>query len=239
MFRDFFERRPRIPYFKESVPLPICMGLSFFFALVFQFNAGVFLPTATQMSSMWGWLKEDVQMAAYASFIGMTLIFPILFRLKFRFPTRSILLTVCPILIACNLISMQTRNVYLLVAVCFVSGIFRMWGTFECFSNVRLSVSPSGNFSIFYPVIYIIVLESIQLSGLVAVHISDWANWQYMHWFVIGLLCIVWFLIFTLTRSIRLFPKKPLYGIDWLGGALWGVFLFAVIFICIYGEYYD
>lgn len=76
MFRDFFERRPRIPYFKESVPLPICMGLSFFFALVFQFNAGVFLPTATQMSSMWGWLKEDVQMAAYASFIGMTLIFP-------------------------------------------------------------------------------------------------------------------------------------------------------------------
>lgn len=147
-------------------------------------------------------------MAAYASFIGMTLIFPILFRLKFRFPTRSILLTVCPILIACNLISMQTRNVYLLVAVCFVSGIFRMWGTFECFSNVRLSVSPSGNFSIFYPVIYIIVLESIQLSGLVAVHISDWANWQYMHWFVIGLLCIVWFLIFTLTRSIRLFPKK-------------------------------
>ena len=113
MFRDFFERRPRIPYFKESVSLPICMGLSFFFALVFQFNAGVFLPTATQMSSMWGWLKEDVQMAAYASFIGMTLIFPILFRLKFRFPTRSILLTVCPILIACNLISMQTRNVYL------------------------------------------------------------------------------------------------------------------------------
>ena len=87
--------------------------------------------------------------------------------------------------------------------------------------------------------IYIIVLESIQLSGLVAVHISDWANWQYMHWFVIGLLCIVWFLIFTLTRSIRLFPKKPLYGIDWFGGALWGVFLFAVIFICIYGEYYD
>ena len=239
MFRDFFARRPRIPYFKESVPLPICMGLSFFFALVFQFNAGVFLPVATQMSSMWGWLKEDVQMAAYASFIGMTLIFPILFRLKFRFPTRKILLTVCPILIACNLISMQTRNVYLLVAVCFVSGIFRMWGTFECFSNVRLSVSPSGNFSIFYPVIYIIVLESIQLSGLVAVHISDWANWQYMHWFVIGMLCVVWFLVFTLTRTIRLFRKVPLYGIDWLVGAIWAIFLFSVIFLCIYGEYYD
>lgn len=75
---------------------------------------------------------------------------------------------------------------------------FRMWGTFECFSNIRLSVTPSGNFSVFYPVIYIIVLESIQLSGLVAIHISDWANWQYMHWLVIGLLAVVWLCVFFL-----------------------------------------
>lgn len=178
-------------------------------------------------------------MAGYASFIGMTLIFPILFRLKFRFTTRQILMTVCPILICCNLIAMNTTNIILLIVTCFVSGFFRMWGTFECFSNTRLSVTPSGNFSVFYPVIYIIVLESIQLSGLAATHLSDWANWRYMHWFVIGLLTIVWLCVLLFTRPFRPAKKKPLYGIDWLGATLWGLILFCIVFVCIYGDYYD
>ena len=178
-------------------------------------------------------------MAGYASFIGMTLIFPILFRLKFRFTTRQILMTVCPILICCNLIAMNTTNIILLIVTCFVSGFFRMWGTFECFSNTRLSVTPSGNFSVFYPVIYIIVLESIQLSGLAATHLSDWANWRYMHWFVIGLLTIVWLCVLLFTRPFRPARKKPLYGIDWLGATLWGLILFCIVFVCIYGDYYD
>ena len=98
-------KRPRIAYYKENLPTTLCVFFSFFFALAFQFNGGVFLPTALQMSSELGYIKEDVSMAGYASFIGMTIIFPILFRLKFRFTTRSILLTVCPVLIACNLIT--------------------------------------------------------------------------------------------------------------------------------------
>ena len=233
------EPRPQIPYFKEFLPTPVCIGLSLFFAMVFQFNGGVFLPAATQMSSALGCIQEDVTMAGYASFIGMTVIFPILFRLKSRFTTRSIFMTVCPVLILCNLITMHTENIFLMICVCFVSGFFRMWGTFECFSNTRLSITPSGNFSVFYPVIYIIVLESIQLSGLVTMHINDWANWQYMHWFVIAMLMVVWICVMCLTRTIRLGKKIPLYGIDWIGLLLWTAMLFAIVFICIYGDFYD
>lgn len=116
------EQRPRILYFKEFIPTPVCILLSLFFAMVFQFNGGVFLPTSTQMSSALGCLREDVMMAGYASFIGMTVIFPILFRLKFRFTTRRIFLTVCPVLIVCNLITMQSQNIAVLIATCFVSG---------------------------------------------------------------------------------------------------------------------
>lgn len=233
------EQRPRILYFKEFIPTSVCILLSLFFAMVFQFNGGVFLPTSVQMSSALGCLKEDVMMAGYASFIGMTVIFPILFRLKFRFTTRQIFMMVCPVLICCNLVTMHVQNIFILVVTCFISGFFRMWGTFECFSNIRLSVTPSGNFSVFYPVIYIIVLESIQLSGLVAIHISDWANWQYMHWLVIGLLAVVWLCVFFLTRPFRMTRKMPLYGIDWTSALLWAVVLFSIVFVCIYGEYYD
>lgn len=120
------EQRPRIMYFKEYLPTPVCVALSMFFALVFQFNGGVFLPTAVQMSSALGCIQEDVMMAGYASFIGMTLIFPILFRLKFRFTTRRIFLTVCPVLIICNLITLHVNSLPIFILVCLVSGFFRM-----------------------------------------------------------------------------------------------------------------
>ena len=147
------EQRPQIPYFKEFLPTLVCIVLSLFFAMVFQFNGGVFLPAATQMSNALGCIQEDVTMAGYASFIGMTIIFPILFRLKSRFT------------------------------------------------------------------------------------INDWANWQYMHWFVISMLMVVWICVMCLTRTIRLGKKIPLYGIDWIGLLLWTVMLFAIVFICIYGDF--
>ena len=130
-----FSHLPRVIYFKEKVPTPVCIVISLICAMIFQFNGGVFLPTAYQMSSALGWIQEDVMMAGYASFIGMTIIFPILIRLKFRFTTRSILMTVCPILIICNIIAINVHNQLILIITCFISGFFRMWGTFECFSN--------------------------------------------------------------------------------------------------------
>lgn len=117
------EQRPQIPYFKEFLPTLVCIVLSLFFAMVFQFNGGVFLPAATQMSSALGCIQEDVTMAGYASFIGM--------------------------------------------------------------------------------------------------------------------LMVVWICVMCLTRTIRLGKKIPLYGIDWIGLLLWTVMLFAIVFICIYGDFYD
>ena len=70
-------------------------------------------------------------------------------------------------------------------------------------------------------------------------HINDWANWQYMHWFVIGMLMVVWICVMCLTQTIRLGKKIPLYGIDWIGLLLWTAMLFAIVFICIYGDFYD
>lgn len=117
------EQRPQIPYVKEFLPTLVCIVLSLFFAMVFQFNGGVFLPAATQMSSALGCIQEDVTMAGYASFIGM--------------------------------------------------------------------------------------------------------------------LMVVWICVMCLTRTIRLGKKIPLYGIDWIGLLLWTAMLFAIVFICIYGDFYD
>lgn len=47
------EQRPRILYFKEFIPTSVCILLSLFFAMVFQFNGGVFLPTSVRCQVHW------------------------------------------------------------------------------------------------------------------------------------------------------------------------------------------
>lgn len=234
---------PNIPaqvmIFKESVPQPVRVFLCLFFALSFQLCGGIYLSSASQMVGSLALMREDIMMAGYASFVGMTVVFPILFRLKFRFTSRSILLVVCPVIILCNVITMNTDNVPILVATCFVAGVFRMCGMFECMSNVQLSLTPTRDFGVFFPVLYLLVLGSVQLSGLITTYLGDWANWRLMHLFIIGLMLVVWLMVLLLTRHFRFMKPLPLYGIDWIGGALWTIFLLALIFVFEYGEYFD
>lgn len=229
----------RVMLFRDWVPDLLRVILCLFFAVAFQFSGGIYLSSVSQMVGSLSLMQEDIMMAGYASFAGMTIIFPILFRLKFRFTSRSILMFVCPALIICNLITMSTDSLPLLVITCFIAGMLRMWGTFEALSNVQLSLTPTRNFAVFFPVVYLIVLGSIQLSGLVTVYLGYWADWRYMHWFIIGLLFVLWGLVAGLTHHFRFMKPLPLYGIDWLGGALWSIFLLSVIFVLEYGKFYD
>ncbi|GHV56750.1 hypothetical protein FACS1894182_03960 [Bacteroidia bacterium] len=64
-------------------------------------------------------------------------------------------------------------------------------------------------------------------------------NWQFIHYFAVGLLLFVVLGAFVLMRSFRPMPKMALYGVDWLGMVLWSVFILAAIFIAQYGEQMD
>lgn len=229
----------RVMMFRDFVPDRIRVFLCLLFALIFQFSGGIYLSSVSQMVGSTALMQEDIMMAGYASFVGMTVVFPILFRLKFRFTTRSILLFICPSLILCNIITMYTESLPVLVIFCFIAGVLRMWGTFEALSNVQLSITPTRDFAVFFPVVYMIVLGSIQLSGLATVYLGYWANWKYMHLFIIGLLLIMWALVAMLTHHFRFMKPMPLFGIDWLGGALWSIFLLSLIFVFEYGKFYD
>ena len=232
-------QEPRVMFFKEWVPQPLRVVLCLLCAFSFQLSGGIYLSSASQMVGSLALMQEDIMMAGYASFVGMTVAFPVLFRLKFRFTSRSIFLVVCPVIIVCNIITMNTGNLAILIATCFVAGAFRIWGTFECLSNVQLSLTPTRDFGVFFPVVYLIVLGSIQVSGLITVHIGDWITWRQMHLFIIGLMLVVWLTLLLFTRHFRFMKPLPLYGIDWIGGTLWSVFLLALIFAFEYGEYFD
>ncbi|NDV94268.1 MFS transporter [Dysgonomonas sp. 521] len=229
----------RIMAFKDFVPDWLRFTILLLLTLVFQFSNSIYLTNLNEVIGGKALTSEDVKLISAASFIGMTMIFPILFRIKFRFMSRTILLSAAAVIIVGNIISMYSNNVFILLVISFIVGAFKMIGTFECLSSIQLVITPKRDFTVFFSVVYLIVLGSIQISGLLTAEISYLFNWQYMHILIVGLQLIFMILIYFLMRPIRLMKKFPLYQIDWLGMGLWTLVLILSNFILEYGKRLD
>jgi len=228
-----------IPDIRNFVPEKVKPWILFTFFIIYQFSGGVYMAAVAEMSGSLALMHEDILMAGFASLVGLGLTFTIMLRLKFRFATKTSLIVTAFGLIACNLICMHTSSVPVLVATCFIAGIFRMWGTFTCNSTIQLWVTPKRDMAVWFCYIQMCVQGFICLSGLTTIYISFLTKWEYMYWFIIGAqLCLI-LITFVAFRHYRHMPKLPLFGIDWLGAILWGITVLSVIFVLNYGEHYD
>ncbi len=227
-----------IPEIRNFVPEALKPWIVLAFVLVFQLSGGVYLAAVSEIVGSTALMQEDIMMAGYASLVGLALTFTVMFRLKFRFSSKVCYTTCATGLILCNIVAMHTHSVPVLVGVCFVAGIFRMWATFGCNTIIQLWITPKRDLTVWFCYIELLVQASIQLSGMTTSYVAFLSNWESMHWFVIGLLLAVILLSMLLFRAFRAI-RLPLYGIDWLGAALWATTVLSILFIALYGEHYD
>ncbi len=228
-----------MPMFRSFVPEWIRPWIYVFIVTVFQLTGGIYLGSLSEMVGGLSLMREDVQMCMYANLGGMAILFPILFRMKFRFTNKSLLTWSAVGIILCNWAVLYVQNLPLLWTICFISGVCKIQGTFECMSNIQSWITPQHRFTVFFPVLHIIILVNIQLSDLLTTYICYYYHWKYVHWFIIGLLIVVLLLLVTLTKHTRVMPKFPLYGVDWLGACLWAILMMEVTFLFNYGDWYD
>ncbi|MBD5316763.1 MAG: hypothetical protein HDS11_03735 [Bacteroides sp.] len=229
-----------IPACRDFVPWAMRFAIFVLLIIVYQFTGGIYMAAVTQISGSSAWLNEDIMMAGYASLIGMTMLFPVQFKVMFRFENRTVLVFSTIVLIIGTLICIYTDNLVVIVTTCYFCGLFKMAGTFFCISNIQLCISPTRDLAYFYPFLYTIILSCIQLSGI-ATGYSIWAwDWQTMHIIMVGVLVVALLVIHvTMRRNYRLGPYQPFKGVDYLGAILWSLFLLCVLFIGLYGEHYD
>jgi len=239
-FPDEVVAARRIMACKDFVPIRLRFLIFLFIIVIYQFTGGVYLSAVSQMAGAMSWINEDIMMAGYATLVGQTLIFPILFRILFRFKTRDILMVVTVALIAGDLICMYSDFIPLVVFVSFVCGAIKMVGTFICWNNIQLNITPTRDFAVFFPFLFTFILGCIQLSNLATGYSILAFDWKAMHLFIAAALLLVLLLIhFTMRRHYRQGLYMPFLGIDFLGGVLWCVFLMTLVFIGVYGEHYD
>ena len=225
--------------FRSAVPERLRFWLIILIPIIFQMSDAVFMGLATEISSELSLLREDILYCGFAGMIGVTMTFPLLFRLKFRFTSRSIFLITSLGMAAICFACIYIRCVPVLVAFSFLFGCLKLWGSFEAFSSIMLKVAPRYNFAPFLAVVFTIVFGSIELSGIVGKVIIYFTSWEYMSYLMIGCLLLVAAMAYFAMIEFRPMPAKSLAGIDWTGMLLWGVTLLGFAFVFVYGNSFD
>ena len=219
-----------MPMFNPWVPEKVRPWIYLLFALFFQLSSGVYFGSLQQMVGATGLMREDIQMVAMFGVVGVNMPFPFLFRYKLRFTNQQLLINAALVIAACNLLALWLIDgdfgewrLPLLCAVSYIAGYFKLCGTFECFSNIRLWLSPKQDFGVFLPSLYVIILAAMPASNWICQQlIIGFDSWQMMHWLMVGLMLIIVLTIYTCTHAWRMMPHQiPLISLDWLGCLLW------------------
>ncbi|MBR1835221.1 MAG: hypothetical protein IJ785_06920 [Bacteroidales bacterium] len=235
--------KSKLPMFRDRVPEWLRFPLLLVLPFVYQCSNPLYMNIASDIISDTALRSDDVMMCGFACILGITVTFPILFRLKFRFTTRQIIIisSASIILISllaerlCMLPSLPIR-LYLLVALCFLFGIFKVWGTFECMSSMMAVISPNMHLAPFLTVVFLAVFGGVELGGLGSTYISHFYTWHYVTYALVALHLVVIAFALLALKDFRFQPPVPLKGIDWTGMALWSLFLTALTALFVYGE---
>ncbi len=226
--------------FNDGVPHRIRFWSIILMGFFYQFAAGVYLASLTQMVGELSCLSEDVTMGGYCTLIGLNIIFPMLFRWKFALFTRQLFFISSIVVIVCSIAAMFVTTPWVFWVICFLVGYFKMMGMFGCMSSIQLNITPTRNFAVFFPVIYVIVCGSIQLSGLTTAYVSYYFNWRVMNLVIMGLMLVLDFWVyFFMKHDHRSGPPIPLKGIDWIGQLLWIATCVTGTWIFTFGEHHD
>lgn len=226
-----------MPMYHDFVPKWIRPWIYVVLAFCFQLSNGMYLGAMNNIVGEWGIMREDVQMCLYATLIGMALYFPVLFRMKFRFSNKLLLMMSAAVIVVCNILATFRMPLPLLCVVC---GMAKIQGTFECMSNIQLWMTPKRDFGVFFPILHIILLCSIEVAGYLAAWFAFDMHWTYMHWLVMALMLVVLLVQALLTRPFHAMPQiVPLKGIDWMGALLWCALWLQVAWLLNYGDWLD
>ena len=230
-----------MPMFNPWVPERVRPWMYVVFALLFQLSSGVYFSNLQHMMGATSLMREDIQMVAMFGVVGVNMPFPFLFRYKLRFTNRQLLMNAALVIAVCNILSLYVTWLPALCVISYVAGFFKLCGTFECFSNIRLWLSPKQDFGIFLPSMYIIILGAMPGSNWLAQQMTIMTgSWQSIHWLTAALMLTLALTVYVCTHPWRMMPRPlPLVSLDWLGCLLWSAVMLEVIWLFTYGEYYN
>lgn len=230
----------RVPSFNSYVPRRLQPWIYLLFAFIFQLSGGIYGGAMSHVMGEYSLMREDVLMIIMCNVVGVAMPFPFLFKMKFRFTNRSLLINAALVIAACNLLIMWTDSLPVMCVLSYIAGFFKLCGTFECMSNIQLWMTPKRDFTVFFPLLYCVVLGNMALSPWITEHlIYIYQDWRIINWTMAGALTTVALTVYVTTHDFRFMKPLPFISVDYLGCLLWSAWMLEFIFFFNYGEYYN
>ena len=230
----------RVPSFNSYVPRRLQPWIYLLFAFIFQLSGGIYGGAMSHVMGEYSLMREDVLMVIMCNVVGVAMPFPFLFKMKFRFTNRSLLLNAALVIAVCNVLIVWTESLPVMCALSYIASFFKLCGTFECMSNIQLWMTPKRDFTVFFPLLYCIVLGNIALSPWITEHlIYIYQDWRIINWTMAGAMFTVALVVYVTTHDFRFMKPLPFISVDYLGCLLWSAWMLEFIFFFNYGEYYN
>lgn len=230
----------RVPSFNGYIPRRLQPWIYLLFAFTFLMSGGIYGGAMSQVMGEYSLMREDVLMIIMFNVVGVAMPFPFLFKMKFHFTNRQLLLNAALVVAACNFLIMWTDSVPLMCILAYIAGFFKLCGTFECMSTIQLWMTSKRDFTIFFPLLYCIVLGNMFLSPWITEHlIYIYQDWRIINWAMTGALLLVALIVYVTTHDFRFMKPLPFISLDYLGCILWSAWMPEFIFFFTYGEHYN
>ena len=230
----------RIPSFNGYIPRRLQPWIYLLFAFIFLMSGGIYGGAMSQVMGEYSLMREDVLMIIMFNVVGVAMPFPFLFKMKFHFTNRQLLLNAALVVATCNFLIMWTDSVPLMCILAYIAGFFKLCGTFECMSTIQLWMTSKRDFTIFFPLLYCIVLGNMFLSPWITEHlIYIYQDWRIINWAMTGALLLAALIVYVTTHDFRFMKPLPFVSLDYLGCFLWSAWMLEFIFFFTYGEHYN
>lgn len=230
----------RVPSFNSYVPRRLQPWIYLLFAFTFLMSGGIYGGAMSQVMGEYSMQREDVLMVVMFNVVGVAMPFPFLFKLKFRFTNRQLLLNAALMVATCNFLILWTDSLPVMCVLAYVAGFFKLCGCFECMSTIQLWITPKRDFTIFFPLLYCFVLGNMSLSPWITEHLIYMVqDWRIINWVMTGALLVVALIVYVTMHNFRFMKPIPFISVDYLGCLLWSAWMLEFIFFFNYGEHYN
>ncbi len=200
---------------------------------------GAYTGSNIDISGYLGVISEDINMAYYASSVGMAIAYLVIPKVKPLATAKTIILVVLLFQVLLSFICAKTNYIEVITVCSFFIGYFKAFSLIETINILMPALSPSGTRNEFYAKFYPITLTCGQLSLVITAELAYIYNWQYMYYFMILMLLVAIIAVDTCMTFARRLIRIPIKDIDWLSLFLLSVCYMSIIYVATYGKTND
>ncbi len=225
--------------FRKWVPTWLQLVSAYVILIPTMLINGAYTGSSLDISGFLGVLTEDINMAYYAASAGMAVGYPLIVKIRPIVTTKTILLCDLILQAVLSMICASTQHIEVITLCSFFIGFLKAFVLLEIMTILMPVLSPGNKRSQFYALFYPVSIGLGQASLALTSRLAYLYQWQFMYYFMVGLLLLAILFVLVCFRYGRRPIRLPFRDIDWISVGHITFFFLSTIYVVTYGKVND